>query len=139
MPDRTVPAIVVAYGNTTYTREVTTVPGEGNFDEQAVTSRDDDARANEALTDLSAYALSLEAERHRMDGRLLELAGQDSSVTELQVLLRERAEIAAEVSAFREIIAVLRDQISYRAASHAEADNRSSRQIQGFVRPRFEA
>jgi hypothetical protein len=55
-----------------------------------------------------------------MDGRLLKLAEEDSSVTELQALLRERAEMAAEVSAFREIIVALRDQIRDRAASDAE-------------------
>jgi hypothetical protein len=76
---------------------------------------DVDDRACGALTDLSAYALTLEAERHRLDDRVLELAEIDSSLEDRRGLLRERAEIAEELSALRGTIAALQEQVWQRA------------------------
>lgn len=71
-------------------------------------------RVNEALTDLSAYALTLDIECHRLDDRMLELAQHDSSTADRCALLRERAEIAEELSAFRRIIRALAGTLSSR-------------------------
>ncbi|MGZ4217425.1 MAG: hypothetical protein ACXVHB_09340 [Solirubrobacteraceae bacterium] len=68
-------------------------------------------RAYEALTDLSAYALTLDSERLRLDSRLNELAEIDSSVEQRHVLLRERDEISEELAALRATITALREQI----------------------------
>jgi hypothetical protein len=62
---------------------------------------------DDAITDLSAYALSLDAERDRLDGRVMELAAQESSTAERRAVVRERAEIDEELSAFRRIIRAL--------------------------------
>jgi hypothetical protein len=67
----------------------------------------DDERVNDAVTDLSAYALSLDAERHRLDDRFMELVEQDSSTAERREVVRERAEIEEELGAFRRIIRAL--------------------------------
>lgn len=64
-------------------------------------------RANEALTDLSAYALTLDVECHRLEDRMLELAQRDSSAAERRALVRERAEMAEELNAFRRVISAL--------------------------------
>ena len=40
-------------------------------------------RANDALTNLSVYALRLDAEYHRLDDRLLELANTEPAAAEL--------------------------------------------------------
>ena len=77
-------------------------------------ARDRDHRVNEALTDLSAYALTLDVECHRLDDRMLELAKQDSSAAERRALVRERAEMAEELNAFRRIIAALARTLSAR-------------------------
>jgi hypothetical protein len=66
---------------------------------------------HDALTDLSAYALSLDVERHRVDDRLLELAEIESSVAERRALLRERDAIAEELTALRQTIAAFSDQV----------------------------
>ena len=68
-------------------------------------------RANDALTNLSVYALSLDAEYHRLDDRLLELANAEPAAAELGTILRERDEIAAEREAFRHAVVALRDQL----------------------------
>jgi chromosome segregation ATPase len=70
-------------------------------------------RAYEALTDLSAYALTLDSERLRLDSRLNELAEVDSSVEQRHALLRERDEISEELAALRATIAALREQIPH--------------------------
>jgi len=68
-------------------------------------------RANDALTNLSVYALSLDAEYHRLDDRLLELANTEAAAAELGTVLRERDEIAAEREAFRHAVVALREQL----------------------------
>ncbi|MBV9004048.1 MAG: hypothetical protein JOZ98_03245 [Solirubrobacterales bacterium] len=70
-----------------------------------------DQSAYEALTDLSAYALTLDAECHRLDDRIFALAEVESSVMERRELLRERDEISEELSALRHTITSLQDQI----------------------------
>lgn len=69
-----------------------------------------DERVNDALSDLSAYALRLDIECHRLDARFDELTDQESSAAERRALVRERAEIAEEISAFRRIIVALQEQ-----------------------------
>ena len=71
-------------------------------------------RANEALTDLSAYALTLDVECHRLEDRMLELAQQDSSAAERRALVRERAEMAEELNAFRRVISALASTLAAR-------------------------
>jgi hypothetical protein len=68
--------------------------------------------ANEALTNLSVYALTLDVEYHRLDDRLLELAKTDSDPGELRAVVRARDEIAAERAAFRDAVAALREQVA---------------------------
>jgi hypothetical protein len=68
-------------------------------------------RANDALTNLSVYALSLDAEYHRLDDRLLGLANTETAAAELGTVLRERDEIAAERDAFRHAVVALREQL----------------------------
>ena len=70
-----------------------------------------DKRLNDALTDLSAYALTLDMECHRLDDRVLELAQQDSSASERRAVVRKRDEIADELSAFRRVISELQRQL----------------------------
>jgi hypothetical protein len=72
--------------------------------------RELDKRVNDALTDLNAYALTLDVECHRLDDRVLELAQQDSSASERRDVVRKRDEIADELSAFREVIRELKQQ-----------------------------
>jgi hypothetical protein len=67
-------------------------------------------RANDAITNLSAYALTLDVEYHRLDDRMLELVKAESEAEELRAVLREREEIGAEREAFRLSVAALRDQ-----------------------------
>ena len=71
-------------------------------------------RVNDALTDLSAYALTLDVECHRLDDRMLELAQQDSSASERRDLVRKRAEMAEELSAFRRVISALASTLAAR-------------------------
>jgi DNA repair exonuclease SbcCD ATPase subunit len=66
---------------------------------------------HDALTNLNVYALTLEAERHRMDDRLHELVEIESSVAERRALLREREEIAEELTALRRLITALQDHL----------------------------
>jgi hypothetical protein len=69
-------------------------------------------RTQDALTNLSAYAMTLDAVYLRLDDRLLDLANTDAGTTELQSVLRERAEIGAEREAFRRAVTSLRERIS---------------------------
>lgn len=77
-------------------------------------ARGRDQRVNDALTDLSAYALTLETECHRLEVRVLQLAQQESSASERRALVRRRAEIAEELSAFREVISAFDEQFPQR-------------------------
>jgi hypothetical protein len=72
--------------------------------------RELDKRVNDALTDLNAYALTLDIECHRLDDRVLELAQQDSSASERRAVVQKRDEIADELSAFRQVISELQQQ-----------------------------
>ena len=69
--------------------------------------RDTGDRVNDAVTDLSAYALTLDAECHRLENHVLELTEQESSTAERRALVRERAEMAEELNALRRIIRAL--------------------------------
>jgi hypothetical protein len=69
-----------------------------------------DDRANDALTNLMAYALTLDVEYHRLDDRLAELAKSDSRAEEVHAILRERDEVGAQREAFRRSVAALREQ-----------------------------
>jgi len=64
-------------------------------------------RLFDALTDLNAYALTLDIECHRIEDRALELADVDSSGSEILGLLRERRELAEELIALRGVISAL--------------------------------
>lgn len=67
-------------------------------------------RADDAITNLSAYALKLDVEYHRLDDRLLELLdGQAAPPEELRTVLREREELGAAREAFRRSVAALHD------------------------------
>ena len=65
-------------------------------------------RLDDALTDLSVYALSLDTECRRLDERLLELTKRESSAAECLAVLRERAEVAEEATAFRHAVTAFR-------------------------------
>jgi Tfp pilus assembly protein PilO len=68
-------------------------------------------RAQDALTNLSAYAMTLDAVYLRLDDRLAELANSESEAAELRSVLREREEIAAEREAFRRAVTSLRERV----------------------------
>ena len=70
----------------------------------------DQKRADDAITNLSAYALKLDFEYHRVDDRLLDLLrGDAGAADELRGLLRERDELGAARVAFRRSVASLHD------------------------------
>jgi hypothetical protein len=70
----------------------------------------DGKRADDAITNLSAYALKLDFEYHRLDDRLLELLkGGVGAAEELRALLHERDELGAAREAFRRSVAALHD------------------------------
>jgi hypothetical protein len=71
-------------------------------------------RVNDALTDLSTYALTLDSERLRLDNRMKALARTDSSAEERYAVLREHDEISDELAALRAAISALREQIPQR-------------------------
>ena len=74
--------------------------------------RDDDAgkRADDAITNLSAYALKLDFEYHQLHDRLLELLkGDGAAAEELRAAMRERDELGAAREAFRGSVAALQD------------------------------
>jgi hypothetical protein len=74
-----------------------------------------DPRVSDALTDLSTYALTLDVECHRLDHRLNELAQTESSAAERRALVRERDELAEELTALRGTITALSEQVPQRA------------------------
>lgn len=75
--------------------------------------RDDDAskRADDAITNLSAYALKLDFEYHQLHDRLLELLKGEGAAAaeELRAAMRERDELGAAREAFRGSVAALQD------------------------------
>jgi hypothetical protein len=78
----------------------------------------DDAgkRADDAITNLSAYALKLDFEYDRLDDRLLELLeGEAAPADELRTVLRERDELGAAREAFRRSVAALHDLARHEA------------------------
>jgi predicted RNA binding protein with dsRBD fold (UPF0201 family) len=78
---------------------------------EPATARDVDAkRADDAITNLSAFALKLDFEYHQIDDRLLELVREGAGAAdELRVLLRERDELGAARDAFRRSVTALHD------------------------------
>jgi hypothetical protein len=76
-----------------------------------------DRRVHDAITDLSAYALTLDVERHRLDSRLRELLERDSSAAERRAVVRERDEIAEELNALRRAIDAFRDEFAPRPST----------------------
>jgi hypothetical protein len=68
-------------------------------------------RVEDALTDLSAYALRLELERYRLGALLAELSNPESSEAERDALMWERDQITEELDAFRLAIAHLYAQV----------------------------
>ncbi len=75
-------------------------PGPGQFD----------PRIHNALTDLHAYVLLLEAERRQLGQRIEELASSDSGSAEGFELTQRRAAMAEELEALRGAVATLREQ-----------------------------
>jgi hypothetical protein len=71
----------------------------------------DKQRVFDALTNLTACLLGLEAERYRLDDRLRELAAVESPAGDRQALLRERDELAGEEQALRRLVDALREQV----------------------------
>lgn len=93
---------------------------------RATTARGDDAgkRADDAITNLSAYALKLDCEYHRLDDRLLELLnGEAAAAEELRTVLRERDELGAAREAFRRSVTALHD-LTQREMQPALSDQR---------------
>jgi hypothetical protein len=68
-----------------------------------------DARMHDALTDLYAYALVLDAEWRRLGGRRQELSASGTDA-EQQELDRRRSEIGEELDALRRTILALRTE-----------------------------
>jgi hypothetical protein len=78
--------------------------------DRAAPGDDADKRADDAITNLSLYALKLDFEYHRLHDRLLELLkGEGASVEEVRIVLRERDELGAARDAFRGSVAALHD------------------------------
>lgn len=71
-------------------------------------------RTSDALTDLAAYALSLDIEYQRLDKRVWELTHERCSGAALSALLHERAELAEERDEFRGAIVAFREQLTRR-------------------------
>jgi hypothetical protein len=87
-------------------------------------ARGDDAgkRADDAITNLSAYALKLDVEYHRLDDQLLELLkGEPTAADELRTVLRERDDLGAAREAFRHSVSALHD-LTRREAHPALSD-----------------
>jgi len=79
---------------------------------EVVAAQEDNAGkvADDAITNLSAYALSLDFEYHRVDERLREcLKAGTAAAEELGALLREREELGAAREAFRRSVVALHD------------------------------
>jgi hypothetical protein len=74
--------------------------------------------ADDAITNLSAYALKLDNEYHQLDDRLRErLTGGATAAEELRALSREREELGAAREAFRRSVASLHALTRYDALS----------------------
>jgi hypothetical protein len=73
---------------------------------------------HDAITDLTAYALTLDMECHRLDSRLRELLERESSAAERRAVVRERDEIAEKLNALRRAIDAFRDEFAVRPAIH---------------------
>jgi hypothetical protein len=71
---------------------------------------------HDALTDLDAYALLLEIQCQRLERRVIELANAGLSDAECLAQLRERAEMAEELTAFRSAVAAFGGEV--RGADH---------------------
>jgi hypothetical protein len=87
-------------------------------------ARGDDTgkRADDAITNLSAYALKLDFEYHRLHDRLHELLkGEGGEADELRAALRERDELGAAREAFRRSVAALGD-LTRREAQPSPSD-----------------
>jgi alpha/beta superfamily hydrolase len=69
-------------------------------------------RIANALTDLAAYALTLDIEYQRIDKQVGELTQGQGSGADLRALLRERAALAEERVKFRGAIAAFREQVT---------------------------
>jgi hypothetical protein len=67
-----------------------------------------DPRMHDALTDLYAYMLALDAERQRLGERVVELARSDAASPARVQLERRRTETREELEALRATIAALR-------------------------------
>ena len=66
--------------------------------------------AEDAITNLSAYALKLDFEYHRLDDRLRELLkGGAAAADDLRAVLHEHEELGAAREAFRRSVASLHD------------------------------
>jgi hypothetical protein len=81
-------------------------------------SAGDDAgkRADDAITNLSAYALKLDFEYGRLDDRLLELLeGEAAAADELRTVMLERDQLGAARVAFRRSVAALHDLARHEA------------------------
>jgi hypothetical protein len=79
-------------------------------------------RADDAITNLSAYALKLDFEYHRLHARLNELLkGDGAAVEELRIVLHERDELGAARDAFRQSVTALHD-LTRRDAQAARPD-----------------
>jgi hypothetical protein len=74
-------------------------------------------RLHDALTDLNAYAMTLDLDRHRVEVRLLELALSESSGAERRALAREQIEMTDELQALRWAIAALEQFLPPQTAS----------------------
>lgn len=69
-------------------------------------------RMSDALTDLAAYALTLDIEYTRLDKRVGELTQEQCTAADLRALLLERAELAEEREEFRGAIAAFREHLT---------------------------
>jgi hypothetical protein len=79
-------------------------------------------RADDAITNLSAYALKLDVEYHRLDDRFLELLKREPAAPEeLRTVLRERDDLGAAREAFRRSVSALHD-LTRREAHPALSD-----------------
>ncbi len=67
-----------------------------------------DARIRDAVTELHAYALVLDAERHRTENDLAELGRSGAQSHKLRELRRRRADIAAQPDLLETTIRALR-------------------------------
>lgn len=66
---------------------------------------------HDALTDLDAYALFLEIQCQRLERGVIELASAGLSDAECLAQLRERAQMAEELTAFRSAVAAFGEEV----------------------------